>query len=301
MPYNTVNSYFHASSRRNRHSKQTQSWHYQNSSSINVNENSPRRPKISFNLFSIISKFEALDAISLPIKMPSLQPAPLQLSRNNSRRQTGTRASQIKRLSTIFSPRDRSTEYFADVGSNDESTSVEELSIAKESVGAGASARRHGKGKLRKSPPSARADARKSFKAFRYQDHGSGDTVIAMPERGEGGWKRRRTIKDMIKFYDGSMNEVLAFRLLSTTDIFFQQQYPQDIIQKRRHQYLIHHFRKPHLNAGEDIPTASLVTRKTALARRGIPIVPQSLPIHYIPLPPRNGIWCLDPQYPIRS
>ena len=206
MPYGTVNSYFHSPSRWNRRSKQTQSWDHGQSESIH--DILPRRPRVSINLFSIISKFEALDAISLPFKIRELQPAPLQLSRDSSRRQAGTRTNQIKKLSTFFSLRDKSTDSQKGLGSIDEfALGREDFLGAQVSIGANLTVSRHGKSKLGK-PQSSSKDSplrlRETFKAFPYQDEGNRDTVLQ--EKSEGGSKRRRTIKDIIKFYDGSMN-----------------------------------------------------------------------------------------------
>ena len=67
------------------------------------------KPKISQKLRSLVSKFETLDTFNDEFKIPSLQPAPLQVSRNSTRRRAGTGASTGQgRLSTIFSPVTRS-------------------------------------------------------------------------------------------------------------------------------------------------------------------------------------------------
>jgi hypothetical protein len=210
MPYNTFNSYFHSPSWRSRRSKQTQSWLQLQSESIH--DIPPRRPRASLNLLSIISKFEALDAISLPIKIPSLKPAPLQLSHNSSRRQTGTKASQIGKFPTIFSPRDKSTGNHDDIGSIDEFTLGRgDLSSTLDSIGAGSSPRRPRK--LRKSQPSNKANTfkpRETFEAFHFQDDGSLDTVVGQ-EQSEEGPKRRKTIRDIINYFDGGMNVHFSF------------------------------------------------------------------------------------------
>ncbi|KAH7419849.1 hypothetical protein BKA64DRAFT_737960 [Cadophora sp. MPI-SDFR-AT-0126] len=57
---------------------------------------------ISFNLVSLVSKFEALDALSLPFTTPSLQPAPLHILRSSPRPKEGIGTSYRRRLSTIF-------------------------------------------------------------------------------------------------------------------------------------------------------------------------------------------------------
>lgn len=65
---------------------------------------------VSFNLVSLVTKFETLDALSLPIAIPFLQPAPLQISRTASRQKDATGTSYKRKLSTIFSLRRGSME-----------------------------------------------------------------------------------------------------------------------------------------------------------------------------------------------
>ncbi|KAI6711176.1 hypothetical protein JHW43_006319 [Diplocarpon mali] len=76
-------------------------------------ETSPKNKKGSlypprggpFSFVSLVSKFEALDALSLPFAIPALQPAPLQISRSPLRKRDCMGNNYKKRLSTIFSPR----------------------------------------------------------------------------------------------------------------------------------------------------------------------------------------------------
>ncbi|KAK0108996.1 hypothetical protein ONS96_002833 [Cadophora gregata f. sp. sojae] len=88
-----------------------------NSASISQQSDNERRASsdrlqhgISFNLVSLVTKFEALDALSLPFTTPSFQPAPLQLSRNSPIQKGGKGAGYRRRLSTIFSPKRGSSE-----------------------------------------------------------------------------------------------------------------------------------------------------------------------------------------------
>ena len=67
-----------------------------------------RSNKISHHLFPLISKFEALDALSHSIQIPSLRPAPLQVSRNSSPRRGGVVIPSSINFEAIFSPRRRS-------------------------------------------------------------------------------------------------------------------------------------------------------------------------------------------------
>jgi hypothetical protein len=59
---------------------------------------------ISHNLISLVSRFEALDALSLPFKHSSPQMASSRGSKNSPARQVGADASHRTNLSTIFIP-----------------------------------------------------------------------------------------------------------------------------------------------------------------------------------------------------
>lgn len=69
----------------------------------------------SLNLFSLISKFETLDVLGLPVRIKTAQPAPLQTQQNSTKKRAGTGATHQKRLSTIFCPGNRSQENYGDV------------------------------------------------------------------------------------------------------------------------------------------------------------------------------------------
>ncbi|CAD6442574.1 c1521ccf-5b64-49b4-8f23-e7a82f13f6cf [Sclerotinia trifoliorum] len=65
------------------------------------------KPIVTSALRCLVGKFEAMDALSLPIQDPTLQPAPLHSARNSPRKRSRTRDSSQKRLSTILSPTSR--------------------------------------------------------------------------------------------------------------------------------------------------------------------------------------------------
>jgi len=232
MVYNTVNSYFQSTSGRDHHSRHRQSYHYTRSENTQIHtpqqlrqpeSSSVRLPGRSHNMFSMISKFEALDAVSLPIKIPSLQPAHLQISRNSSRRQTGTENTQIKRLSTIFSPRNKSNDLPDGVGHIDELPSGREGSSNIQGVGGTSLLKKPGRGRLRKAQPSIKPTTSASpliakQLPCRLQDKGSGDTVQATQGPQEVRLRRRKTIRDIIRFYDGGKTTLLHMAILS--DIF---------------------------------------------------------------------------------
>ncbi|TVY45607.1 Pheromone P-factor receptor [Lachnellula occidentalis] len=185
-----------------RGSKQTISWHHESIPDI-----TSQRRRISSNLFSIISKFEELDAVSLPIKRKSLEPAPLQLARTWSRRQTGTKATQIDKASKIFSPKDNNNGIQEAAGSiHGVASGQGDSKRAQGSIDERSTARRRGKDNFRKASRDGSIRPHETF-----QDKGVVDTVGQ--GKGEGGSKRRRTIKDMIRLYDGSMNLSLSLSL----------------------------------------------------------------------------------------
>ncbi|KAJ8062439.1 hypothetical protein OCU04_008977 [Sclerotinia nivalis] len=65
------------------------------------------KPVVTSALRCLVGKFEAMDALSLPIQDLTLQPAPLHSARNSPRKRSRTRDSSQKRLSTILSPTSR--------------------------------------------------------------------------------------------------------------------------------------------------------------------------------------------------
>ncbi|QSZ33343.1 hypothetical protein DSL72_002931 [Monilinia vaccinii-corymbosi] len=62
------------------------------------------KPVVKPALRCLVGKFEAMDALSLPIQDPTLQPAPLHSARNSPRRRGIARESSQRRLSPILSP-----------------------------------------------------------------------------------------------------------------------------------------------------------------------------------------------------
>ncbi|KAM3149650.1 hypothetical protein ABEW05_010068 [Botrytis cinerea] len=62
------------------------------------------KPVVTSSLRCLVGKFEAMDALSLPIQDFTLQPALLHSARNSPRKRSRTRDSSQKRLSTILSP-----------------------------------------------------------------------------------------------------------------------------------------------------------------------------------------------------
>ncbi|KAF7947247.1 uncharacterized protein EAE97_004496 [Botrytis byssoidea] len=70
---------------------------------------------VKSSLRCLVGRFEAMDALSLPIQDFTLQPAPLHSARNSPRKRSRTRDSSQKRLSTILSPTSRDVSRDGDV------------------------------------------------------------------------------------------------------------------------------------------------------------------------------------------
>ncbi|EPE29445.1 hypothetical protein GLAREA_00605 [Glarea lozoyensis ATCC 20868] len=174
----------------------------------------------SLNLFSIISKFEALDAVSLPCQIPALQPAPLQVSHNSVKRRGETGATgHMKKLDTVFSPDNhtptgRKTRYDTQENTHPEQESE---SIFNEQETAGT---------IRKLTPvksSWRNLSKKNLSSRRSRSsllgNGRGRSRSSSPTKPRiqpwsggmnsiesGSQKRGKSIKDMIRFYDGAFS-----------------------------------------------------------------------------------------------
>lgn len=182
----------------------------------------------SRNLFSIISKFEALDAVSLPPRIPALQPAPLQVSHNSSARRRGnTRATdQLRKLSTIFSPESKTpvsrdirheTQENAYPGQDRNMSNEHENSETNsKSVAAKSSWRNRTKRSF--SPRKSKGSSRGSGRAGARSDSPTktniqhlGGTSNAIDT---GAKKRGSSIKDMIRFYDGGISPSSCFKIV---------------------------------------------------------------------------------------
>jgi hypothetical protein len=164
--------------------------------------------RTSFNLISLITKFEALDALSLPFQSPSLQPAPLQVSPRLRKRGGGggTVAGHFRRLSTIFSPPSGSG-----VDNEDPFVSEDDPLSGRETLFSSSKARAFGS-------HTSKADTRSLGKLRGTHKRGSilitsADTqkqkytatsnVTAPYVKNEFPSNHKRSIRDMIKLYDG--------------------------------------------------------------------------------------------------
>ncbi|PVH80759.1 hypothetical protein DL98DRAFT_654454 [Cadophora sp. DSE1049] len=167
---------------------------------------------ISFNLVSLVTKFEALDALSLPFTTPSLQPAPLQISRNSSRQKEGTGFHYRRRLSTIFSPKRGSSEKRENGPSEAElQPAYTDIFDSLTSRTLGSLDKKADSRKLRKAQTSYKPSSiRLRGGVWDPSDafHGRGIGAVAAPyiENERLDEKKGGSIRDKIRFYDGTVS-----------------------------------------------------------------------------------------------
>lgn len=162
--------------------------------------------RISFKLVSLVTRFEALDALSLPFKLPSLQPAPLKVSSRVYKRRGGTLTGHLRRLSTIFSPPSRS-----DVDKEDPFFSEEDPASGRNNLFSLSNARasdplvnKMNSKQLRSTKSLYNAGSVRVKGGMSNQDHGTPKSSITAPYiTNESPSRSQRSIRDMIKLYDG--------------------------------------------------------------------------------------------------
>lgn len=167
-----------------------------------------RSNKISHHLFPLISKFEALDTLSHRIYVPSLRPAPLQISRNSSPRRGGTDGPASTTFDSIFSPRrgsqsrheDMFSEHMMVSGTND--------------VGTSGTIKKSGSGRLKQTQSPFKVsnirlrDLAEQNNSATLKDDDYNRKVrarIAASKPMAKGGRENSVVRERIKFYDGCM------------------------------------------------------------------------------------------------
>jgi hypothetical protein len=182
---------------------------------------------IDLNLLSRISKFEALDALSMPIKLQSLRPAHLRLSRKSSTLK-GTETSHQKMLSTIFSPLSESRNQY---------TKIEDGFTSEQDNPASPESRKWFSPKKVDPKKLARSEALCNSAKVKMCDdvldrseasESEGVDTIAFEDMLKEAPARKKTIRDMIKLYDRSSDETASrgnalFQMLSLTNEALEQ------------------------------------------------------------------------------
>lgn len=169
-----------------------------------------RSNKISHHLIPLISKFEALDALSHEIQVPSLRPAPLQISRNSSSRRGGSDSAASTHFDSIFSPRRRSRARYGDI-------LIENLmDSAPEDMFASSTIKRSGWGKLKQTQSPYKVNSIRLRNLARQSSLATvKETDVGRKMRGCTGnsdplAKRERedsVVRERIKFYDGCVEQ----------------------------------------------------------------------------------------------
>ena len=169
-----------------------------------------RSSKISHHLFPFISKFEALDALSHGVDIPSLRPAPLQLSRHTSPRRGGTTGPASATFDFVFSPRRGTQSRYDGMFSTNGMVSDAEDMVMPGTI------KKSGSGKLKQtqlpykvSNIRLRDGAQQSYPylADLKVDH-YGKKVRARTEASKQvvkGGRENSVVNERIKFYDGCM------------------------------------------------------------------------------------------------
>jgi hypothetical protein len=182
---------------------------------------------INLNLLSRISKFEALDALSMPIKLQSLRPAHLRVSRKSSTLK-GTETSHKKMLSTIFSPSSESRNQY---------TKIEDGFSSEQDNSASPKSRKWFSPKKVDPKKHARSEASHESAKVKMRDdvldkseasESEGFDTIAFEDMLNEAPARKKTIRDMIKLYDRSSDETASkgnalFHMLSLTNEALEQ------------------------------------------------------------------------------
>jgi len=191
--------------------------------------------RTSIRLLSRISKFEALDALSGPTRLPSMRPAHLQLSQSSiSGKRTDT--SHTRRLSTIFSPTSDNREQYTTFPSEDEFTSGRDI-LGSTTTKKLFPSKKLGLRKLRKSQVSFKSSSIRMRGGVRDPVDvivDKGIEVAREPYAPKEVPLKKRTIRDMIRFYDGSTDNNASngsshFQTVSLTDDALRQRYQKTL------------------------------------------------------------------------
>lgn len=177
---------------------------------IKYRSSSLRLPRgISQNLVSLVSRFEALDALSLPIHLPPEPPVPLVSSRGlRLRRTTGIGASNQRELSRISSLKEN--ENFEEHGNHHCVNTSERDDIINSSSSAKlASPKQTNRRRLQRAQPLLKHSNKTVsgwISDFSQQERSHEASTFGGPvSTNKTG---RKSIRDMIKLYDGSMENI---------------------------------------------------------------------------------------------
>lgn len=177
---------------------------------------------INLTLLSRISKFEALDALSMPIKLQSLRPAHLRLSRNSSTFKW-TETSNKKMLSAIFSPSNESQNQYTRI--EDGFTSEQHPPVSPKSIKWFSPKKVHSKMLPRSetSNNSAKVKMCGDVPDRTEASESKGVDTVAFEDMLNETPARKKTFGEIIKLYDRSSDKIVSkgnalFGMLSLTN-----------------------------------------------------------------------------------
>ncbi len=217
MTYRLSDSSFHSSpSRSDRRSRQARPQQLpppktaDGSPAAKYQTSSLHLPKgLSLNLFSLINKFETLDVLGLPLNVKTAQPAPPQTQQNSTKKRGGIGTTQQKRLSTVFSPENRSQENYGDVFLEDEYVRQQE-SFRKPSAAVLSSPVKETPASGSQHKDSTPLHAQQyTIARGPFQSRGSGTLTSPYIQNDIPPKRKHTSIRDMISVYDGGRSLLL--------------------------------------------------------------------------------------------
>lgn len=214
------------SSGRNRHSRQAKSYQPKYSERILSNSSPHQLPYgVSHGVLSIISRFEQLNAGSLLVEASSLRPAALQLSRSSSRRRTGI---ILKKFPAIYSPNENSSDTQYNIDHEDKDLSVCGGFFGVPTRTTSVNSRRTNE--LQEFRPSGIILSSKVTGDFKvptaqHPIEKAVSTTVELSRSCVEDPKRRKTVKDIIRFYDGCT----IYSYFRSNDLFLIQHLYSDI------------------------------------------------------------------------
>ncbi|KAF7952966.1 hypothetical protein EAE96_006188 [Botrytis aclada] len=176
------------------------------------------KPVVTSALRCLVGKFEAIDALSLPVQGFTLQPAPLQSARKSPRKRSRTRDSSQRRLSTILSPVSRNTSRDGDVfieeymrnntwGDTPSSAKSTFLRSQKRQFQSRRLRTPQQPAKTLKTPSKSENRMASSRSASKNMSSRKPETPAYTLPKKSPNKKIGNTIKDRIRFFDGSLDE----------------------------------------------------------------------------------------------
>ena len=166
---------------------------------------------ISHNLISLVSRFEALDALSLPFKHSSPQLGSLRGLQNSSARRVGADASHYTNLSTIFFPSmNRSPLGYPHIFSEDNLPSGRDDIFISSSSPLRLSSTKLNSRYIGKAQSSSKPNSTRLHSGEWDACQATASKISKARNEGPNNKHVRRPIRDIIKLYDGSESNSLS-------------------------------------------------------------------------------------------